>query len=55
MSEFNIKFRSTYLSATIGITIITPNPGADEDPGAFYDRTFPVLWALHGGYSGFAD
>ena len=57
MSEFNLKIRSAYLSGPVDVTVIAPGPRGGEDPAAFYrsDRTFPVLWMLHGGYSGFAD
>lgn len=58
MSEFNIKFRSKYLSAPIDVAIITPVPTDDVDPEAYYNDSnleLPVVWLFQAGYSGFAD
>lgn len=57
MSEFNIRFRSNYLSGTLNVIVITPNPPEGADTEEYYnsDRKFPVLWMMHGGYGTFAD
>ncbi|MCD7790494.1 MAG: esterase family protein [Bacteroides thetaiotaomicron] len=57
MSELNIKFKSCYLSGYINVIITIPNASDGMDTTAFYssNRTYPVLWMLHGGYGTVAD
>lgn len=56
MSEFNIELYSQRLAGPTFVTVITPNPPAD-DPAAFYagEQKHKVLWLFHGGMNGGRD
>lgn len=56
MSEFNIELYSQKLAGPTEVTIIVPNPPAD-DPTGFYsgEQKYKVLWLFHGGLNGGRD
>lgn len=56
MSEFNIELYSQRLCGPTFVTVLTPDPPAD-DPAGFYagEGKYKVLWLFHGGLNGGRD
>ena len=56
MSEFHIELYSQKLSGPTEVTVILPDPPAD-DPTSYYSgsRKYKVLWLFHGGLNGGRD
>ncbi len=56
MSEFNIELFSHRLNGPTEVTVIVPNPPANDPTGFYTDgHTYKVLWLFHGGLNGRRD